>query len=238
MAWCPKCKCEYVEGIRVCADCGSELVDELPEEKQPDDLLKFQGDFPEGQFAEGFSEDLEGGAEDIGIAEDGHAAEPSYQHFYVNNEEKAEDNKTSAYTLLTVGCLGFLVITLIFIDVIPIYMSLTNKYIVTGVMGVLFLLFIIMGMVSLKNSRILFKKATKENNLTTEIKKWCVNNLKMEEIDRELELSEQPEELKYFQRTAYMRTAISRQFVNLDEGYLDRLVDEVYPEIFEGGVLE
>lgn len=29
MAWCPKCKNEYREGIKVCADCGCELVDEL-----------------------------------------------------------------------------------------------------------------------------------------------------------------------------------------------------------------
>ena len=30
MPWCPKCKNEYVEGIVKCADCGSELVEELP----------------------------------------------------------------------------------------------------------------------------------------------------------------------------------------------------------------
>lgn len=29
MSWCPKCKMEYREGIKVCADCGTELVDEL-----------------------------------------------------------------------------------------------------------------------------------------------------------------------------------------------------------------
>ena len=32
MSWCPKCKNEYVEGITTCAECGVELVDELPEE--------------------------------------------------------------------------------------------------------------------------------------------------------------------------------------------------------------
>jgi len=32
MPWCPKCKNEYREGITVCADCGTELVDELPPE--------------------------------------------------------------------------------------------------------------------------------------------------------------------------------------------------------------
>lgn len=32
MPWCPKCRNEYVEGITTCAECGVELVDELPEE--------------------------------------------------------------------------------------------------------------------------------------------------------------------------------------------------------------
>lgn len=32
MAWCPKCKNEYVEGILVCPDCEMDLVDELPED--------------------------------------------------------------------------------------------------------------------------------------------------------------------------------------------------------------
>lgn len=32
MSWCPNCKTEYREGITVCADCGSPLVDELKED--------------------------------------------------------------------------------------------------------------------------------------------------------------------------------------------------------------
>ena len=32
MAWCPKCKNEYREGITKCPDCGTELVDEIQEE--------------------------------------------------------------------------------------------------------------------------------------------------------------------------------------------------------------
>lgn len=41
MPWCPKCKNEYKEGIKICADCGCELVSEekrkspLPSETKP-----------------------------------------------------------------------------------------------------------------------------------------------------------------------------------------------------------
>lgn len=35
--WCPKCKNEYIEGITTCVDCGCELVNELPEEIDPDE---------------------------------------------------------------------------------------------------------------------------------------------------------------------------------------------------------
>ncbi|MBO4510976.1 MAG: hypothetical protein J5718_06495 [Lachnospiraceae bacterium] len=42
MPWCPKCKNEYREGIKVCADCGATLVEELNEagERVPICLLQ------------------------------------------------------------------------------------------------------------------------------------------------------------------------------------------------------
>lgn len=36
MPWCPKCRNEYVEGITTCAECGIDLVDELPDEMDED----------------------------------------------------------------------------------------------------------------------------------------------------------------------------------------------------------
>ncbi|ERI93567.1 hypothetical protein HMPREF1982_01651 [Clostridiales bacterium oral taxon 876 str. F0540] len=31
--FCPKCKSEYVKGIKICPECGEELIDELKEEE-------------------------------------------------------------------------------------------------------------------------------------------------------------------------------------------------------------
>jgi hypothetical protein len=32
MPFCPRCRYEYVEGVKRCPDCGSRLVRELPSE--------------------------------------------------------------------------------------------------------------------------------------------------------------------------------------------------------------
>ena len=34
MPWCPKCKSEYREGIKECADCKIPLMDELPPDSE------------------------------------------------------------------------------------------------------------------------------------------------------------------------------------------------------------
>lgn len=47
--WCPKCKIEYREGITVCADCGSELVEEL---ENLVDVCEMKGEGPANEMME------------------------------------------------------------------------------------------------------------------------------------------------------------------------------------------
>ncbi len=45
--FCPKCRTEYREGFTVCADCDSDLVDELPPEEKPEfiDYVEVMGTY-------------------------------------------------------------------------------------------------------------------------------------------------------------------------------------------------
>ncbi|MDE5866499.1 MAG: hypothetical protein K2H31_07865 [Lachnospiraceae bacterium] len=74
MPWCPKCKNEYVEGIKVCADCGTELVDSL-EITETEDIIADEN------------------------PEDAEVQKAAWSRAYQNSAQKAEDNKSSGYTL-------------------------------------------------------------------------------------------------------------------------------------------
>ena len=225
MPWCPICKNEYREGIKLCAECKVELVDHLEDGKEQDAGLEEQEKLARlrAMIAAASDEQDEEIPEEI----------PVY-HAYQNSAAKAEDNRTSAYTLLFVGIVGFILVILIFVGVIPIYRNTsTTKYLICGVMGAMFILFIVFGIVSMRNSRILLVKAKSENSLLSELTKWCEENLSAETIDQGLFEEEMAEEQKYFKRADKMKKIISDKFMNLDEALLEHFVDEYYQGLFE-----
>ncbi len=153
---------------------------------------------------------------------------------YQNSAQMAEENRSSGYMLLVIGGIGLLAVILLSAGVISLPFLSANRYMVCGVMGGLFFLFIVMGVLSMKSSRVLQRKAETENNLTSEMKKWCADNLTAEMIDEDLfQKEETGEEIRYFKRTDRMKHRISCQFVNLDEDFLDAFVDDYYAELFD-----
>lgn len=266
MPWCPKCKNEYYEGIKVCADCGAELVDSLEEWEKAEreakeaamreqlaalrEMLQEESeesaestDEAEGAEDAGDSGNLEC-LEDVGNFDEAEkqeeksvkkTAENVSRGVYQNYEEKAADNKSSAYTLLGIGAVGAVVILLAFLDVISLPLNSSTKYMVLGIMEAMFVFFVVMGVVSMKNAGKYAKKAESEKELTKELEKWFVEYVTAEKIDDGLFTEEEAnlsEEQKYFKRFERMKVLLSERFLNLNEGYVDRFLDKHYQDIF------
>lgn len=176
-----------------------------------------------------------GEAEEKKSAQAGPAPGRRSSHGYQNKAEQAAENRSSAWTLLIVGGLGLVALALLLAGVLPLRLQGSNRFLIGGIMGVLFVIFIVMGFVSLKNSRQYAREADSENSLKGTMEKWCRENLDGAKVDAGLQLSDLPEEEWYFRRAALLKAVLNRQFVNLDQDFLDHFVDDMYDTIFPEG---
>lgn len=154
---------------------------------------------------------------------------------YQNKAERAAENRSSAWTLLLVGGIGLIFLVLLLAGVLPLQLKGANRYLIGGIMGAMFVLFVVMGFVSLKKSKEYAKDADSENSLKGTMEKWCRENLDGTSIDAKLQLSTAAQEEWYFRRTAMLKAILNHQFVNLDQEFLDHFVDDIYDTIFPEG---
>lgn len=239
MPWCPKCKCEYREGITECADCKISLVDELPpdsenpylEENQMQQMEQWVLEETEEPIATEEEQDVD---LETKIRNARMSAATDSVRVYQDKKSKAEDFKSSAYTLIIVGAIGIIALVLLELGVFPFSLAAPGKYITYGVMGTMFLIFIIMGFSSFHSSKKYADEAKTEDDLTSRIKSWTLENVTKESIVKKAALPEQmPDEVKYFKYFELLKNAIKAQFGDMDASYLESLCEELYSEIFE-----
>lgn len=151
---------------------------------------------------------------------------------YQDSSELASDNRSSAWLLLVIGGVGLVVLGLGVAGVIP--MNFTRQPLFYGVLAVLFIIFIVAGIVSMKNAKVFDKKAESESSLKNTLVEWCKENLHAEEIDKAIGANANtPEEMLYFRRYDCIKFRLNHQFVNLDQSFLDQFIDEyVYDAVF------
>ena len=218
MPWCPKCKNEYREGFSVCADCGSVLVDE-------ETFVRLEAEQP-ADFSSEAAEEKAGASQSRGKGE-------SSRIPYRDNAERASENRSSAWVLMAVGGFGIAVLILGITGMIPLHFS--NAYLFYGVMAAVFIQFLVAGIISMKNALIFEKSAESENSVKTALLDWCRQNLRKEDLDQQIGIEEKPSmEILYFRRFEAIKAKLNHQFLNLDQGFLEKLIDDTVYEMVYG----
>lgn len=166
-----------------------------------------------------------------------------YGSLYRDNAERASENRSSAWVLMAVGGLGIVVLIMGITGVIPLHFS--NAYLFYGVMAAVFILFLVAGIVSMKNALIFEKSAESENSVKKALLDWCRQNLRKEELDRQIgtdgnasaeegSAEMESEEILYFKRFEAIKARLNHQFLNLDQGFLEKLIDDTVYEMVYG----
>jgi len=153
---------------------------------------------------------------------------------YMNTADRAEENRSSAWTLLIVGGAGLLILVLGLLGIIPLPLRGFSKTMTTIVMGGLCVLFVIMGIVSFKKSKVYAEQAAKEGDREVKIFDWFLENCPAERIDELLgeHLFGLEEEEKYFKRYAMVKQMLYQNFPETGAEFMDHMADEVYEKLF------
>lgn len=282
MPWCPKCKNEYIEGITTCVDCGVELVEELPEEIDPqspvvlcivkdeeignkfitylnyggittaglipgedEDGFQVAVAYYEKDAAEAILEKLTSAEEISG--KDMNELVPDLEKqlqelqdeeanvmlselrteassVYVKKKDKYADLKFSGISFIIFGFLGF---GLLLLNIAG-YLSFFNKF-STLIMGIVFGIFLIIGVISLIRAKQLKNIVSEEDKATNEVLDWIDANIS-DEVISSIEDKNLSQEDNYFTVHGKLCDMVSEQFPFFNKGYIDQLMDERYNE--------
>lgn len=152
---------------------------------------------------------------------------------YEDADKKAEDYKSGADSLLIVGVIGAVALILLNLGVLPISLPAFTKAMITGVMGIMFVIFIFMGISSRKSYAKLKSQANSDKDTKADIKKYLKETIYVEEFDKDLCDDEPSMEILYFRRMEKLKEMVFSYAEGIDVSFAEYILEEVYPEIFE-----
>lgn len=155
---------------------------------------------------------------------------------YVNKKEKAMEYKTSAYTLFLVGILGIVCLICIGLGILPIHLTATTKIMMYVVLGGMFVLFLVFGVLSVKSYKRLLSESDTEEDTIRKVQDYLEKSLTREVMESYLG-GEQEEKINseamYFERTEIIEKEIKQNFPNLEESLIAKLTDDYYVKLYE-----
>ncbi len=147
---------------------------------------------------------------------------------YVKKEEQYRDLKSSASTFVMVSILGLAIVLLNAAGIIHIFAG-PLPYIV---MTALLLAFLYIGISSYIKAGKVQTEIAGENNVTETINNWLSGHLTAEQLDAMTD-SNETAEIRFFHKLEKMKELIKAEFGDMNDSYLDLLVEEYYNAHFE-----
>lgn len=148
---------------------------------------------------------------------------------FINAKERYDNMMSSASSLIIVGIIGFVFVTLVYLKLINLDMNVLF-YILSLLM---FSVFIIFGISALIKAQKIKKTISTEENLADEIKKFLLTEYNPAASEEAFaENGDITDEEKYFFRTEHMKKIIQEHFESADDLLIEGMIEDVYNEIY------
>lgn len=252
MAWCPRCKLEYVDGIKICPDCKTALVASLEDASEDNE---FEGYISEDEAAfdnqemcgecnchvdanevlaqiidtlkqKGLNDDEISLILD-NIKNSGGKKAENYKPL----ADKYTENRSGSSALILCGAVGIIVLLLNLLGVIRLPLSGYSFWLTTIVMGVLFLIFLLSGVKALLTAKKLAPEVDKEKEDIEKLVTFLKEQKKAGRFDIAGDDLTMEEQSLVISNMAV--SACESEFEDLAPGFAFYVTDRYYSEIFE-----
>ncbi len=150
---------------------------------------------------------------------------------YVSAKDKYADVHSSASSLLIVGFIGLIILVLDLTGIYRFPFSGTSRILFLGTMGIVFVLFLISGIVSLRKAKALSAMILHETDLEKEITAYITEKLNLSPADGSIDENASDEE-KYLARTEYIQGMVKNVYPDADEAFIEHIIEKAYDDIF------
>lgn len=151
---------------------------------------------------------------------------------YTKLSDKYSDIMSSAATMLIVGIVGIILLILVIKHIIPIPLNAETSWLFKSVLGGVFIIFIVAGIVSFMHAKQVRLDADIEDKLIADILEWSNKNLSVDILDKDLDLG-QPNEILYFGRADKIKDTLMHQFEKADEALIYEMTEQIYQKLYE-----
>lgn len=150
---------------------------------------------------------------------------------YVSAKDKYADVHSSASSLLVVGFIGLIVLILDLTGVYRFPFSGMSRILFLGTMSVVFILFLVSGIISLRKAKALSAIISDEADVEKEIMSYITEKLDLSPVYGIVDENASDEE-KYLARTEYIQNLVKDAYPDTDEAFIEHIVEKTYDDIF------
>lgn len=150
---------------------------------------------------------------------------------YVSAKDKYTDVHSSASSLLIVGFIGLIILILDLAGIYRFPFSGASRIIFLVTMGVVFVLFLVSGIISLRKAKTLSSMINDEADIEKEIISYITEKLDLSPADKGFDENASDEE-KYLARTEYIQGMVKEKYPETDEAFIEHIVEKAYDDIF------
>lgn len=230
MAWCPKCKLEYVEGVKVCPDCKTALVESLDDVVEEFDFAAKEDDKDMmAALIRPYLDELPDEEAQKEIIERARrvASIPQYK----SKEDAYSENKSGAAVLIACGVLGFAFLILNSLKIINLPVAGFSNTLMTAVMGCLFLVFLATGIRSAFKAKSLKGEVASEKQVMDDIVAFIKANKESGKYD--LSKDSEDYEEKFLFLNEKIVADVDEKFTDIEPGLSFYVVNRFAGDIFD-----